>query len=268
MKQRTPKNRRVRQTPLRRRKARIYKGVLAVSLGVLITVGIVEAVAWAHKAPMLSIGRVDVVGARRATAEAVRRLADVDVGSNLFKVDVDAARARLVAHPWIASAEVRLTAVDHARISVVEHQPVALVALGHLYYADAAGRLFKRYAPGESVALPVITGLARSKIEADDSHQVALLAQALRLVDAWPNEMFGTLSEVHVHEALGLTAVLANSGMVVVLGEQWRERMPRLRRVLDALEQRRLRATRIDLSGTRRADQAVVRLVAAEDEDA
>lgn len=237
------------------------RGGAAVVCGVALTVGAVEAGRWARQSSLFRITAIDVDGAARANPEALRRLGGVVPGANLFDVDLDAARVQVRGHPWVERAEVRLTAVDRVRISVVEYEPVALVALGNLYFADQRGRLFKRYSPGENVDLPVVTGLSREKVEADDSDQGALLRQALDLIASWDAPTHGVLGEVNVDEARGLTVVLVEDGLRVTFGrDDWQGRLAKLQRVRAVLKYKGYRAHRIDLSGRRRANRVVVRL--------
>ena len=240
------------------------RGILAVAAGAALTVGAVEGARWAKQAPVFAIKSVEVMNTGRASEASVRRLSGVEIGMSLFDVDVDVARGRVLGHPWVAEADVRLVSMDRVRITVVEHEPRALVALGNLYFADAEARLFKRYTPGESVALPVVTGLDRTRVEADDPDQTSWLRSALALIAEWDEQTYGALAEVNVDEARGLTVVLADDGPAVALGRgDWRNRLGRLARVRATLKEKGLRASRIDLSGERRSGRAVVRLAPA-----
>ena len=237
------------------------RGIAAIAIGASATVGVVETARWARKSALFAISRVEVAGALRARPDAVRRLSGVAVGTNLFAVDVAAARSRVTSHPWVRQANVRLTAIDRVIVTVVEHEPVALVALGNLYFVDNEGRVFKRYTPDDAAALPVVTGLNRERVEAEDAQQLEMLRSAIALVEAWLPDDLGVLSEVNVDDARGLTAVTAQDGLLVALGrEGWQDRLPKLRRILNTLEEKGLRAQRIDLSGRRRVDRAVVQL--------
>ena len=238
------------------------RGGVAIGCGAALTIGAVEGSRWAKRSQMFAISSIEVEGAKRSSSEALQRLSGITEGANLFEVDLDAAGVQVRGHPWVERAEVRLIATDSVRISVVEFEPVALVALGNLYFADRRARLFKRYSPGEKIDLPVITGLVRERVEADDAEQAVLLRWALDLVTGWDAQTHGVLGEVNVDEARGLTVVLVEDGLRVSLGRSdWRGRLAKLEQIRAVLEKKGLRAHRIDLSGRRRADRAVVRLV-------
>ncbi len=253
------RNQLVRRSDLRRRLRGWIRGTASVVLGAVFTVGAVETVRWVKTDDRFAIQSIEIVGTERADADTLRRRSAIAHGTNLFEVDLASARAKVMTHPWVRDAEVRLLGMDRVVVSVVEHRPRALVALGHLYFVDRTGRIFKRYAPGEDAPLPVITGLDRAGVEADEPVQAELLGRALALIERWDEGAYGVLAEVNVDQARGLTAVVGEDGMTVALGsDDWPARLARLPEVLAALEARRLKAHRIDLAGRRRAPRAVV----------
>lgn len=211
-----------------------------------------------------AVERIEVRGQRRATEESIVRLSGVTTGQNVFELDTDEVARTIEAHPWVASATVQRQLPREVVVEVVEHEPVVLVALDHFYYANAAGEIVKRYAPGEREALPVVTGLTREGIETDDGESRALLLLALRFI-ADVDETLGaaapTIAEVHVDAAAGLSFTQKKDGTRIEIGRPpWMDRIARIDRVKDALADRGARASQIMLGGPRRPDRAVARL--------
>ena len=64
-------------------------------------------------------------GPRRRQREIARMLG-IKIGTPMLYVDVDEARARLEALPWVKSAEVRRVWPDRISVHIVERRPVAL----------------------------------------------------------------------------------------------------------------------------------------------
>ncbi len=109
-------------------------------------------------------------------------------------------RARLEAHPFIATAAVRRIFPGRLEIVVHERQPQAIAVLGDLFYVDRGGATFGPLRPGDPRNLPVITGL---DADAPDGTRNWMLRRALRLLrrcerDTAPSACVGPLSEVHV----------------------------------------------------------------------
>lgn len=214
--------------------------------------------------PKLAISSIEVRGTKRATTDAVVRLSGVELGQNILSLATDDVAKAIEAHPWVAKAEVTRRLPSILDIVVVEHEPVVLVALGHLYYADAAGKIVKRYTPGEREILPVVTGLEREQVEAGDGSAEVWIRSAISLADELKATLgpgAPVLSEIHVDPAYGLSFVVQGDDTSIVVGHPpWRASLERYRQVESALAMKGVRASKIVLGGERRKDRAVARL--------
>jgi cell division septal protein FtsQ len=221
----------------------------------------------ATTSPRFAIEEVVVTGHVRASADAIAKLSGANPGTNIFSVDAERMKRAVEAHPWVKSAQVARSFPRTVEIEIEEHEPRVLVALGHLYYADANGDVVKRYTPGEREALPVVTGLTRDQIETDDGQARAQLRSAIEFLDQ-AVARFGNkklqIAEVHLDPALGLSFVEANDDLMVVVGHPpFEDALDRLSQVRSALRDKNVKATRIMLGGPRRKDRAVARLALA-----
>ncbi len=128
----------------------------AIALGVAACVG---CVTWGLLGSNLTrCHEVDVDGLTQVDATQVRHLANVAIGQPLVLVDLNAAKAGVERHPWIASAEVRRAFPDRVVITVQERRPVALLMMGGLYLVDETGDVFRK-ADDTTLDLPVLTGI-------------------------------------------------------------------------------------------------------------
>lgn len=89
--------------------------------------------------------RVVVFGADRLSDSDVLRQADVNIGENIFNVNLSVVRQRLLAHSWIASAEVTREIPGAILIKIKEHEPQAIVEMNNRYLMDTEGVIFKHY---------------------------------------------------------------------------------------------------------------------------
>lgn len=248
-----------------RRSARRVLTTAGTVVGLIgLVYGTVELVAWAKVSPRFAIEQVTLDGAARAEQAHLLELAGVRAGDNLVAVDSAAIEERLASHPWVATAEASKRYPRGLELEVVEHAPVVMVALGHLYFANAAGEIVKRYAPGEPADLPVVTGLTRAAIESADPVAQAMLTGAIGFVAAWQSfhgSQAPALAEVHVDPVMGLSAVLEGDEARVAFGEgPWEDKFARWQAVQAALEARGVRASRLTLNGSRRPERVVARL--------
>lgn len=263
-------NRRRQNAPrgLKERALSAGKIVFSVAAAAGVGFGGASAYRYATTAPAFAVDHLEVVGNARATIESLEKLAGPALGENIFGLDLGSVEKSVAAHPWVAQVEIERRLPRTLRITVREHHPVALVALGHLYYADERGEIVKRYAPGEVVpsdrrgALPVITGLTRAQIETDDGEAKAQLLGAIEFLGAYEGLTGApSLAEIHLDPALGLSFVEAETQTTVVVGQgPWAPRLLRWQEVRAALDEKSVRASRIMLGGERRRDRVVARL--------
>ncbi|MCK7508365.1 MAG: FtsQ-type POTRA domain-containing protein [Desulfobacterales bacterium] len=83
---------------------------------------------------------------RRARLQTV---AGVRPGINVLSVNLSAARKRLLAHPWIAEAEIQREIPSTLRIRIREHVPAAVVDVGRKFLLNTRGEIFKEWEPAD-----------------------------------------------------------------------------------------------------------------------
>jgi len=96
---------------------------------------------------------------RRLTQAQVARQAQVHAGANILAVNLTLVRKRLLAHPWIAEAEVIREIPSGLRIRIKEHTPLAVIDIGEKFLINQRGEIFKEWNPSDPEHLPVISGL-------------------------------------------------------------------------------------------------------------
>lgn len=101
---------------------------------------------------------------QRLTKEQVARQAGVHSGINVLSANITLARKRLLAHPWIAEAEVSRQIPDGLSIVIEEHTALATVNFGAKYLMNKRGEIFKVWDSSDPENLPVISGLNRSDL--------------------------------------------------------------------------------------------------------
>ncbi len=132
----------------------------------------------------LAVDRVAISGARRVPVAELVAAAAVRPGTPFRELDLDAIVARMVAHPWIASARVAALPPGRLLVAVEEREPRAVVWLGEPetpWWVDASGTPF---APADAPASwPDLRGVPT--LAPGEAHPVlrqglALLEQAAR----------------------------------------------------------------------------------------
>lgn len=117
--------------------------------------------------------QVHIEGGQRLDARTLAAVAGVRPGVNVLSVNLTAARKRLLAHPWIAEAEVRREIPATLSIRIREHVPAAVVEMGKKFLLNTNGEIFKEWEPADPGGLPVVSGLKASDLRLADRSEAA-----------------------------------------------------------------------------------------------
>lgn len=111
---------------------------------------------------------LQIDGGERLSPKTIAEVAGVRSGVNVLSVNLAAARRKLLAHPWVAEAEVRREIPSGLRIRIREHTPAAVVSLGPKFLLNEQGELFKQWESPDPADLPVVNGLQVADVRAVD----------------------------------------------------------------------------------------------------
>jgi cell division protein FtsQ len=142
--------------------------LLAATLGYGVVAGghVADVVAWlknardeAANAAGFRITAVSLTGPKEVSREEVLTIAGVTGRASLLFLDADAARARLMANPWIADAAVLKLYPDRLQITVTERQAFALwQADGRVSVVAADGTVLEPFVEDRYRDLPLVVG--------------------------------------------------------------------------------------------------------------
>ena len=214
--------------------------------------------------PSFATREISLAGAVRLDRDEVLETAGLALDQNVFEVGPEEAQARLLSHPWIATANVTRRLPDSYRIEVVEHRAVAMLALGDVYLVADDASVFKQHGPGDPVDLPVITGIDADAFQRDAVFRTTVLVSAIALlhdyrdVGLWRRE---PIAEIHVDPDASLSLYVGEDAVAVRLGRRpFRKKLRRFRKVLDRLHAQSVRPAYVYLDNVRRPDRVTVRL--------
>jgi cell division protein FtsQ len=185
--------------------------------------------------------RIRVTGVHRLSASALLDRVGIHQGVNSLSVNLSVTRKRLLAHPWIAEAEVSRHLPDGIEIKIREHEPLAIVSLGRKFILNTAGEIFKEWKPSDPKNLPMVTGLRYSDINvAGEPRSLCFdsVIQFLTLARAPAGFLPDRLVKaVHVDREIGLTLCMSGNTpgrfRTVKLGyNDYRDKLKRLNAIL------------------------------------
>jgi len=226
---------------------RLLKGVALVGLlGVVVSAGLWGATQLLLRSTIFRLTDIKVTGARVATQRQILDLAELQQGGSLLRFDAKAAAARIESHPWVERAEIKTNWPSSVEITIVEHQPFALVNLEEakerrLYYINHSGRLFAEAGQIQELDFPVITGIRADKDVAAGRLARGTLAEAacsLLGMAAKGNAILPiqAVSEIHVDQKQGLILYLVDRPFPIYFGmDRFQLKYNRLIKVLEQL---------------------------------
>lgn len=149
----------------------------------------------------LAAQRVTVVGAQSLTDAQVLAAADVDLGTALVRLDLDAVDRRVSALRPVARASVHRAWPHTVAITVVERQPVAAIyRSGSWWVMDEEGVLFRR-TEGAVPTLPVI------EVDSSTVDQTAL-REAASVIAALPPDLLARVQRLTAASMDSITLAL------------------------------------------------------------
>jgi cell division protein FtsQ len=220
----------------------------------------------ATSAEYFAVDDVTVTGAVRLTEVVVFETAGFTRGMNVFRVDTVGMARALEAHPWILDATVRRRIPRSVSIEIRERRPEALVLFDLPYLVDDAGEIFKRWAPGDPVVVPIITGFAREQLILDGDSVGEGVREAIAFARSYRAaglERIAPLAEVHREVDGGLSAVVDGDPFTVKFGAApYRRKLARLATLIDRMRRDGQRPAMVYLDNEVRPDRVTVRIKA------
>ena len=242
---------------------------LRTTVGIVLVVSAALGVAWAARrhvmtSPRFAVTEIDVVGHDRRTAETIATESGVTAGANVFSLDLDSARARILADPWVSQATLARRLPGTILIQVTERKPAALVALRDTYLATAEGELFKKLEPGDPIDLPLVTGLRQEALDDDREGTMRTIRRAIDLAAEYEHGALAKrapLEEVHIDSDGTFAVVVGRNALQLVLGgPPFRRKLDQAARVVAELDKRGAKADSIMLDNDSRPERVVVRM--------
>jgi cell division protein FtsQ len=219
---RLKKNRDAARTRLRLRMVWTLRSIAAVAGLILISLVFIFTYDVFTQVDYFKARSLKVTGNRRLSDQQVIEQAAIGKQANILALNLPQVRKRLLAHPWIAEAQVARVVPSEIRIRVTEYEPLAIVELDQPYYANREGILFKVLEPSDPLDLPLVTGLTLADIPLGRYPASAQFEAAIQILEncQTPDAILPGLSleRIHVDGDIGLTLFAKDPQRQIQLG--------------------------------------------------
>ena len=210
---------------LLRRRARVAVKALLGSLALLAaSAAFIFAHDYFTQSPHFQVRRVEVAGQQRLSREEILDIAGIGPQTNILALNLNTARRRLLAAPWIADAAISRDIPSTLRITVREESPLAVLAMadGGGFLLNRAGRVFDRVAGTAKGSWPEIQGLDPGDLPvagACPTRAFSAVMQLLRLADGkkQPSSLAG-IQRIAMDRDVGATVYLEPNERCIKLG--------------------------------------------------
>ncbi len=244
--------------------------VLRAIVGVVMVIGIGSGVVWGARryvrtSPRFAVSEIMTSGGKRRGPEDIASIAGIAKGQNVFSIDLDAARRRLAADPWIETADLTRQLPGTISIRVTEREAAGIVAMAEgTYLVTRDGLVLKGIEADDPLDFHVVTGVALKTLVEDREGATRTIRQALDLAydyDRSPLAQRSPIQEVHVEPNGDMTLVVGKSGVTIRMGTgPYRKKLEQAVRIVGELDRRGAKPDSIMLDDEARPDRVVVRM--------
>jgi cell division septal protein FtsQ len=188
--------------------------LLAATLGVL-DLGWSVLVPYAARHPYFTVGDITIDVDGRFSEQEIQEWGGLRPGMSLWEVDPAQVEARLLAHSWIQTAEVKREFPQRVYVTVKARRAVAVMLRQPLSYVDDTGGCFTGPENNPDLDLPYVSGFADLSLETPAAQTtLAEVLHLLSLTRLWQEP----LSEIRWDQHQGYTLFLARRRVTIRLG--------------------------------------------------
>jgi cell division protein FtsQ len=245
-------------------------GVARAIAGLALIVGLAGGAAWGARqyirtSTRFAVSEIVTTGGKHRSPQEIAGAAGITKGENVFRIDLDRARTRLLADPWVTEASLSRQLPGTVFVRVVEREAAGLLATAEgTYLVTREGEVIKQVEPGDPVDLHVVTGISLDDIAKDREGATRTIRRALDLAsdyDHSPLAQRSPLQEVHVEKSEEMTLVVGKSAVAIRMGAApYRRKIEQAVRVVAELDRRGAKPDAIMLDNEARPDRIVVRV--------
>lgn len=189
------------------------------------------------KAEMITVG-----GGQRLTPDQILKTAEIAEGVNLVSLNLKMIRKRLLAHPWIAEADIRRTFPGSIAIHIKEQEPLAVLDFGKQFLINRGGVIFKEAEASEISDMPVMSGIEYSDWKTLETPETRVFVSVLEVLNigrsaetVLPNTL---IKNINVDREIGLTLKTDGPVRKIQLGYGgYKKKYSRLEKILSYVEQ-------------------------------
>lgn len=154
------------------------------------------------QSPYFNVSEIVITGNSTVNAREAEKMSGIQKGINIFRLDTESIKERLLLHPMIASVEVQRSLPRTVKLKIKEYVPVAVVPVEEGFMkVSPEGYSLEISSEISHLYLPVIsgTGITRS-VQPGNKVENEKLDVGLQVTDYIGSN--GTIAEIDVHDIM------------------------------------------------------------------
>lgn len=179
---------------------------------------------WFRKNDAFLLKSARVYNSQFVSEERILELANIDFGSDIFKINTDEIESRIEEDPMIEKVSVTRFLPSALKIKVREKVLIAAISGSEVAAVELDGDVIDNYPPRAIYDLPVITGLSfhndstgiRTPTEPELVKQGATVLNEIRSLDI---VLYNEISELHFQNDNGIIFFLKKKNLPVFIGK-------------------------------------------------
>ncbi len=198
---------------------------LSVIFLALLILLIFESNSWCNYVDIFDIEKINIRGNSILSSQEIIQIADIQIDTNINKIDLRAIQARLEINPYVKAAAVSRDFPNSINILISERRPITYLNHTNLYLLDAEGIVLPLPSQALGTNLPVISGFDDDSLEYYPGYYVPN-STVREIVDIVHSTMLHTpklyseISEIHHWKDGSCILYTAESGTPIYLGDK------------------------------------------------
>ena len=180
---------------------KVIKPVLALTL-----IGAVLIIFWLRAnlsrfiftSPYFNLREINISGQRLVKPEEILSYSRLELGTNIFRLDIARISRMIEVHPLIKEAIILRRLPDVIDIKVRERKQIACISLGEMYGLDEEGVILPPLEVKSELSpkLPVVTGLRVASVTVGEGLDLAGVKSSLNVLKAMAETKLGEFLEI------------------------------------------------------------------------
>ncbi|MGI6705320.1 MAG: cell division protein FtsQ/DivIB [Clostridia bacterium] len=172
---------------------------------------------------IFSIHKITILGNQNIEYNEIVKLSGIELGENIFKLDLKRVEENLKSNPYIAVEKIERELPDTVILHINEREPRAVIEYMGVYIVmDTHGYILELRNDLGGISYPIITGmrvtafLVGQRIRSSDPYQVRILDEVLSPL--YTHEVNSMISEINIEDPANIFCI-SREGILVKIGQ-------------------------------------------------